>query len=648
MGKSLSFAVAVSIAVLMFSVCFTIQLWAQDEQEKKEEEKPQKLLNLTLDELVVVGTRTERKLKSLSDTVSVIPQSDIEASHAVTVDELLASVPGVNVQGAGELGEKVTLNIRGLQGRYGAQRVLVLIDGRPANEEYLGDFDFRFVPVEAIERIEVSKGPASALYGGLAIGGVINIVTKDPRKKKAGKFSASLGSHNSRRYTTVVSTGGKTLAGLFTGSGFGTDGYLKNSDGSNRDWESARFFAKVVRRMGERSVLTFATGASYGTGHEEDFKLHQVNEFQYLRIQTPLGEGSDRKLEVRVFRNGTYQERGWKLFGIEARYHQYTAGAQVQYTHKLGKHNTLTSGAEIKTQRANVGELTGHIEEQITESACYVQKEVGIGTFKFTLGVRLDSNEEFGSQVSPRAGITYEPVKDTVFRVTGGKAFRPPTISDLYMPPTLYMGMIFEGNPDLDPETLWSGEFGVRQKMRVAGKKVSIDAAVYRSRGVDFWDYMVVQFVPLTLRPLNVNAVSIFGSEVELAAILAQGLKVTLGYTYTDARYARYEPDPAIEHNHVEDIPQHTGSASLAYRSPEGHTAALVVRIAGDRYTDPQNTKANKLHSFWTLGVTGTAKLSKYTSAFARIGNLTDEKYRVVAGQVQPGRTFTIGISLSF
>jgi outer membrane receptor for ferrienterochelin and colicins len=629
---------------------FIADVCAQDEEKKEEEKKPEepkKLVSLSLEEYVVVGTRGERKLLSLSDTISVISSPDVEAANAVSVDELLGSIPGINIQGTGEFGDKVTLNLRGLQGRWGAQRVLVLIDGRPANEEYLGDFDFRFVPVEAIERIEVTKGPASALYGGLAIGGVINIVTKDPRKGSGGKLSAALGNHNSRRYTTTFTSVNGPIAGLLTMNIYGTDGYLKNSDGSNRDWESGRLYSKTHYKVGKRSLLTFASGTSYGTAHEEDFKRYDVNDFQYLTLETLLDEGRDRKLDLRMYRNGTFSELAWK-FGFDGRYHQYTAGAQAQYTHNFSEFNTLTSGFELKTQRANVGEVAGHIVEQITESSLYAQQEFTLGKLKLTLGARLDNNEEFGSQVSPRLGVTYEPVKDTILRMAGGKAFRPPTISDLYMPPTTFMGMIFEGNPDLDPETLWSGELGLRQKMKIANKDVSLDLAVYRSRGVDFWDYMVVSFVPLTLRPLNVNAVNIFGGEAEISAIIAAGLKLSLGYTYTDARYSRYEPDPSIEHNHVEDIPQHTGSAVLAYRGKTGHTAFVKLSIAGDRFTDPDNTKANKLHSFAVLSVGGTAKLSKHTSAFARINNLADKKYRVVSNQVQPGRTFTVGMSVEF
>jgi len=611
--------------------------------EEKQDKKPEKLLNLTLDELVVVGTRDEQKLESLSGTASVIPARDVEAAYAVSAEELIDTVPGVSVQGSGQYGDKIILSMRGLQGLYGAQRVLVLVDGRPANEEYLGDFDFRMVPVEAIERVEISKGPASALYGGLAIGGVINIVTKDPLKEKKGTFTASLGSHNTRNYTATFSSGGKSLAALVTGGGFATDGYLKNSDLTNRDWESGRFFSKIVKKLANGSEMAFSAGTTYGTSHEEDFKLNQVKEFQYLRLKKSF---SDRqKLIVRIFRNGNYNEYAWK-FGMDARYHQYTAGAQAQFEHKFAEKNTLTAGVEGKTQKANVGELTGHIEEQITESAVYAQEKLGAGKFEFTIGARIDNNDEFGSQVSPRAGITFKPADGTVLRMAGGKAYRPPTISDLYLPPTTFMGMIFKGNPDLEPETLWSGELGVRKKLKVAGKQVSVDAAVFRSRGEDFWDYMVVNFVPLTLQPLNVNVVEISGSELEIAILMSRAVKLTLGYTYTNARYAKYEPDPTIEHNHVEEIPQHWGSANLAYRSKEGHTAGIELKAVGDRFADAANTKATKLHGYWTIAVVGKAKISESTYWFGRVDNLTDEKYRSGMGQIQPGRTFSIGFGL--
>ena len=90
------------------------------------------------------------------------------------------------------------------------------------------------------------------------------------------------------------------------------------------------------------------------------------------------------------------------------------------------------------------------------------------------------------------------------------------------------------------------------------------------------------------------------------------------------------------------------GGAALSYRSYEGHTASVALRVVGDRYTDPENYIANKLHSFAVLQVGGSAKISDHARAFARIDNVTDKRYREVLGQVQPGRAFTVGLSLDF
>ena len=98
----------------------------------------------------------------------------------------------------------------------------------------------------------------------------------------------------------------------------------------------------------------------------------------------------------------------------------------------------------------------------------------------------------------------------------------------------------------------------------------------------------------------------------------------------------------------VEDIPQHKGRMELACCSKEGHTLSTALKVVSDRYTDADNTKANKLDSFAIINVAGTAKLSECASAFVRIDNLTNKKYRMFQGQVQPGRTFMVGMSLSF
>ena len=132
----------------------------------------------TLEETVVTATGKEEKLKDIGGGVEVITAEDIETGNIISLTDILKNALGMDIQESGLFGHKPTLNLRGLQGNYGCQRVLILQDGRPLNEPYLGDVDLRLIPVENIERIEIVRSPSSALYGTYAMGGVVNIITK--------------------------------------------------------------------------------------------------------------------------------------------------------------------------------------------------------------------------------------------------------------------------------------------------------------------------------------------------------------------------------------------------------------------------------------------------------------------------------------
>ena len=116
-----------------------------------------------LEDVVVTPTRTEREVGDLGGGVDVIPPEKIGLEAATTPDALLRDVAGLDIQGSGFLANKIRLNLRGLQGNYGVQRVLVLLDERPLNEEYLGDLDFRLVPVANVERISGMASSATLM-----------------------------------------------------------------------------------------------------------------------------------------------------------------------------------------------------------------------------------------------------------------------------------------------------------------------------------------------------------------------------------------------------------------------------------------------------------------------------------------------------
>ena len=124
-------------------------------------------------EIVITATKTETKIRDVSGVLEVISADDAKKVNVINVSDLFKTMAGVDLQGGGLPGSEVRLNFRGLTPGYQSKRVLVLVDGRRLNDQYQGNPEMALIPADSIERIEVLKGPASALYGSNAMGGII-------------------------------------------------------------------------------------------------------------------------------------------------------------------------------------------------------------------------------------------------------------------------------------------------------------------------------------------------------------------------------------------------------------------------------------------------------------------------------------------
>ena len=145
-------------------------------------QKDTSLSHLTeLKKMVVVGSKTERAIENLPASITVTDKSDIEKNGATNIDEALAYEQGIyNKRSKGLMESMAGLTMRGFSG---ADQVLVLLDGQPLNNGYVGRVQFNNIAVEDIQKIEVARGPFSSLYGGNAMGGVINMTSRIPAKQ---------------------------------------------------------------------------------------------------------------------------------------------------------------------------------------------------------------------------------------------------------------------------------------------------------------------------------------------------------------------------------------------------------------------------------------------------------------------------------
>ena len=204
--------------VAVASVILTLSGAGWCEELKKASGEP-----IRLEEIVVTATKTEKKVEDAPASVTVIDKEEMKKKNMETVDDALNSLSGLFVKRSKGLMDS-TASVR-MRGFAGDEYTLVLIDGQPLNDAYTGGVEWGALPVENIERIEVIRGPASALYGGNAMGGVINIITKTPQKLEL-EASSGYGAHDTYRYR--LSAGNRFWDRLSIRLGYeeeSTDGY---------------------------------------------------------------------------------------------------------------------------------------------------------------------------------------------------------------------------------------------------------------------------------------------------------------------------------------------------------------------------------------------------------------------------------------
>ena len=291
--KALALAVLCAVSSMgLMSIANAEEVSEPDSTAQKENVEN----NFTLNEMVVTATRTMKELKEVPSSVSVITAKEIEEKNVTSVQEALQHLPGVYMSQAAQGG----LQLRG----FSSSDVLVLVDGVQMNDTYGGDVNFNMIPVENIERIEVLRGAASSIYGGHAVGGVINIITKEPEEGTHVNAALTYGSNNT--WKKALSLNSKVNDKWSFGLGYenrksdGYHGYYNSASGKSgtgnytadlpvlsdgkyiyggrgdKDWEHENYTANVKYNFDESKSIKY-TYSKYKT----DFSYK--NPFTYVR-----------------------------------------------------------------------------------------------------------------------------------------------------------------------------------------------------------------------------------------------------------------------------------------------------------------------------------------------------------------------------
>jgi len=184
-----------------------------------------------LPEMVVTATRTERRIEDVPASVSVISGRDIATQRPAAIGDLLRNVEGIDVAGSGSPATLPRITLRGVGGSFGGSTSQILIDGMPLESPVAGiHLGAHALDLNDLERIEVVRGPASALYGPSAVGGVVNFVPKRWRGAPGAEVSIGAGSHDARLVSAAVGGAWDAVDFRLSASDYRTDGYVAQPD----------------------------------------------------------------------------------------------------------------------------------------------------------------------------------------------------------------------------------------------------------------------------------------------------------------------------------------------------------------------------------------------------------------------------------
>ena len=510
--------------------------------------------------VVVTAAKRSQLLNQTITSVAVVSDTELARRAVTTVDEAVDKAPGVQFLNS-------QVNIRGSTGYVQGlgSRVLLLVDGVPANQGDRGGINWDLVPLQDVQRVEIVKGAGSSLYGSSAFGGIVNVLTRDIEPGVHARVRARAGAFANpphevwrfRDYTgaeegvdVTGSYGADALGASLTAGGWHSDGY-REQDRRNH-WQSA---GKAEWRPDRATRVT--TSGSWASDQYETPLIwctrgtcdDRGQTYQPFRIDTN-GRGaftrSDKGIVAATLERTASARLAWQARGSWLRTHfidyqpgNNDAGVANRFGAELRGllHPSDNSLATVGAEGARSG-VTSDIfgDHSQTEFAAYGESEQRLGGARLTAGARIDyiavDGGGLSAVMSPRVGVVLPAGPDLVWRASAGRGFRAPSLAERFVS-TVVQGLTVIPNPDLDPETAWSFELGNAGHL---SSTVRWDAALFWTEAYHLIEPRV-ETATSQIQFQNVTRARLAGLDLSVtAAPLAPRLTTALSYTFLYAR----------------------------------------------------------------------------------------------------------------
>jgi vitamin B12 transporter len=597
--------------------------------------------------VVFSANRTQTEEAAVGSSVTVITRSEIEKSGEVTVKDLLTRVPGLGFSQAGPTGSATTVDMRGL----GAGYILVRIDGIDISDPSLLQTaaSLEHLMTGDVERIEVLRGSQSALYGGTAVAGVIDITTRNAAEKGVHhSLTVGAGSYRtaSARYGFTAATDAVDFAASierFHTDGFSSsderngnpekDGYGNTTASASvgyRISDSFRVFGAVRHTAWDTAYddnyYDFATGRSRPADETGPSRYHTSGASTGVRGGVDFGLFEDRLKSTVAVQHYTLYRDAYDAFPAhyEGKRTKFEYLGNLAVTDAIG----LSFGVDHAAESAKT---SADLDADITNTGVFAQ-----GSWKpfrgvtLTAALRNDHHSMFGDHTTHRLTAAWDVTDTTKLRASWGTGFRPPSLYQLYDPSY--------GNAALKPEESRSFDIGIDQ--RFWDGRLQLSATWFKIDTDNLIDWVSTGY--WTGQYSQVEGVS-KRQGVELSGKIRpiDGLTFDAAYTYTDAVDST--------DTRLKRVPHHKASLGASWLAYERTTLNLRGTWVSDAVdSDFWNGGVRRLPDYFLVDAGVNWAWDDRISVALTGKNLFDRKYETVWGYGTPGRTVYASLSFKY
>lgn len=614
---------------------------------------------IEMDQVVVTGTLTRHMLKDtpvITEVISLKSIRDIGSSNLVDV---MQEQTGIDISNG--IGRVQSAQVQGLSDNH----VLVLIDGERTTGSVDGALDLGQIPVDQIERVEVVKGPLSSVYGSEAMGGVINIITKQASSAPRMKAGITVGSNGRQDYTF-------SLAREYP-KAFGPehDLSLLLSSGWNKyfgvDYDERDNFMELPDY--DRKNVNLKAGYNFRNEFEFDLRLNYYEDEMEWLAGTPQNAFIDYSDNQKYGVNGVMQYHFSPKTHLKfvANYSQNNHGLQeltgtgsevksddsaeeiqnyrLQMTTSPYNASTLSFGLERKEESIDSDRVLDQFKSY-SDNVAFVEDEWTISDMTFTVGGRYSDNTEYGSFFAPKVSLMFRAMDNLKTRFSYGRGFRKPSLKELYIDFHSTVGYIVEGEPNLEPEKSHGFNLGLEYHTSTT---LWFRTNIYYNIVENLIDYYPkgAEGDATVLSYYNVHEATTRGIDINLNFNPLEHVGFVLGYNYTRAEDSNGNELPyRVPHSFNWKLRGDYNELGLSgnirgqwYDSK----LALDDQTNNDIYSGDDVVNTFRVPSYAVWDISLEKSLFQNMSLFGGVNNIFDKTYYPF-GQIK-GREFYIGAS---